>query len=87
MILSGEKKEEYRALTDYWEKRLSKNGEVNEFETITFSNGMAKFPEKLRRFEVRFRGVYVDFGKKEWGAPDNEVFVFPLGEIVRRYNC
>lgn len=41
MILSGNKKEEYRELSDYWKKRFLKVRDEH-VDNITFSNGYKK---------------------------------------------
>lgn len=52
MILSGEKKEEYRELKEYWHKRFSThwnkaekgkgNGGIKEYDFVEFTNGYSK---------------------------------------------
>ena len=87
MILSGTKKEEYRSLSEYWEKRLKDGNEPKQFDTITFSNGMKPL-SKLRRFVVMFEGIEVGFPKKEWGGDETqECFILHLGNIIKKYNC
>jgi hypothetical protein len=100
MILSGEKQEEYRDLTMFWDARFTDkiccNSVLDEqtgktwlydidiedivwkqFDTVTFSNGMAK---NARRFVVEFKGFEIRGGKQEWGATDyGEYFVVKLG--------
>lgn len=101
MILSGEKKEEYREVKDYWMKRIANikgcgtsynytiirdhgfNSIQYPFDTIVFKNGYAKNAPSI---EIESKGVIVDVGKKEWGAPDYRVFVLYLGNIIRVEN-
>ena len=67
MILSGQKKQEYRELSDYWKKRFEKmfplewNGETYFpiMETIIFSNGYAK---DRRQFEIEWEGTMIGKG-------------------------
>jgi hypothetical protein len=86
MILSGEKKEEYRDLSTYWETRLinfifDQVTEFKKFDTITFSNGYAK---DRPQFIIKLKNIRIDFGKPIWGAnPKFEYFVLELGEIVQ----
>lgn len=84
MILSGEKKEEYRDFSSYWEKRLSSN----DYDTITFSNGMKPLSQ-LRRFTCKYVKIELGFhGKKEWGASNARLkYVIHVGEIIERHNC
>lgn len=43
MIESGEKKEEYREITNYWDKRLTDKGVIKRFTHVHFSLG---YPHK-----------------------------------------
>ena len=75
MILSGEKKEEYRDLKPYWINRLTSVNKTeiqssedvifNQCDTITFSNGYAK---DRRRFVIEVKKIRIGFGKLDWGA-------------------
>ena len=74
MILSGEKKEEYRDMTPYYTTRFEKifldveNEEVkNNF--VIFRNGYRKDSPKIKclcSFEV-------DYGKSKWGGNPHEL--------------
>lgn len=88
MIEQEIKKEEYRALSSYWQKRLT-NGKikikkqwVNASDvTIIFSNGYAK---KRRQIHVRCTNVHVGKGNPLWGAlQDTDYYVISLGNIIR----
>ena len=99
MILSSEKKEEYRDMTEYWAKKFYKPGCYNsddlrpisenpnmfkKFQTITFSNGYSK---DRRQFEIKLNHFGIHTGRKEWGAEkDKQYFVLHLGDVVRS-NC
>ena len=76
MIASGEKKEEYREVKPYWNKRL----DGKEFDAIKFRNGYAKdSPEML----VELKYIIVDIGVIEWGAPYRvPVYILRLGKIL-----
>jgi len=77
MILSGEKKEEYREIKPYWRKRLLRKS----FDAIHFRNGYAK---DARCLPSRSRGCTGNLGIVEWGAPEGEeVFILRLGEIIK----
>ena len=95
MIVSGEKKEEYRESKVYWLKRLVEETMqlgysmdtmvFKKFETVTFKNGYSKnsptVEVELKNIEYRngFRN-----GVPAWGAVDGEpYFVLVLGNIVR----
>lgn len=84
MILSGEKKEEYRELTDYWKKRFS-NAKAKGIKHITFSNGYAK---DRRQMIVLVRYIRIGTGVDVWGAEKNtDYFCCILGDITETKNC
>lgn len=88
LILSGEKKEEYREIKEYWAKRLSHDQELNNlksFDFIEFTNGYSKMARKM---VVEFKGMEMGKGKAEWGATKDEFyFVIKLGEITDTKYC
>lgn len=82
MILSGEKKEEYREIKPYYDKRLFNYCRLvaleeyaydvwshPEFEVI-FRNGYSKTSPKIK-CKVNCRK---DYGKTEWGAEPNKMY-------------
>lgn len=80
MILSGEKKEEYREIKPYWQKRLSGNYP----DVIVFKNGYAKDAPTIT---IQCLGITTGFAVSEWS--DNwqgEVFVIGLGNIIETKN-
>lgn len=95
MILSGEKKEEYREMKTYWNTRLSfldiSSGNpylyervFNKFTHIEFSNG---YGSKVPKILIECKGIEINKGKQEWGAELNaEYFVINLGQIVSTSN-
>ena len=92
MILSGDKKEEYRDLSPYWHARFrniyplipADNPRHIIVETIIFSNGYAK---DRRQFEIKFEGIYIGHGLIDWGAsPEKQYFILQLGSIIQ-CNC
>jgi hypothetical protein len=76
LIKSGIKKEEYREIKQYWIKRLSN---TMDLRYICFINGYGK---NAPRIFVEFNGLRIGIGIKEWGAPDENVFIIELGLIV-----
>ena len=92
-ILSGEKKEEYRAFTEFYLARfckLDKDGEIDgmkEIETIKFALGYAKDrPEMI----VECKGIFIEHDEdeeKEFLDTTNCEFVIDLGEILEKKNC
>ena len=74
MIESGEKKEEYREIKPYWQKRL----DGKEFDTVTFTYGYTK-----RRMTCKCNGIRKDTGNPKWGAVSGVVYyVISLGERI-----
>ena len=83
MILSGEKKQEYRDLKPYWKKRLLYSFHLlyREFDVIIFKNGYKKDAPTMT---VKCKGIVRDFGYKKWGAEkDKQYFVISLGKILK----
>lgn len=100
MIASGEKKEEYRELKEYWVKRLVEkieqyysenclnrtgfNTVFKQYSAIAFKNGYSKNAPILL---VECKGIKLGFAKPEWS--DNfkdECFVISLGRIISTNN-
>lgn len=94
MIASGEKKEEYRELKDYWYKRLGYrydsdretgyyNHEFTEFDIVRFRNGYSKDAPAI---DIKCEGIRIDYdGKREWGYV-GKCFIIELGEIISMSN-
>jgi hypothetical protein len=92
MIASGEKKEEYRELKEYWNTRLN-YGDLKvakyemyflpkRFDAVTFVNGYQK---NARSITVQWKDIKVATGNPGWGAePGKEYFVIKLGKIIRQ---
>ena len=87
MILSGEKKEEYRKITPYYTKRFINAGlldpdgktTTNEFAMIALRNGYSRSAPTLT---VTVRLMFGE-GRKEWGAGDGEFYY--ILEIVDKH--
>lgn len=84
MILSGEKKEEYREIKPYWIRRLKnpdfEQSEFIKFDRVLFKNGYQKNARKMTFKDCR---ISIGTAKPEWS--DNwqgDVFVIKLGEII-----
>lgn len=81
MILSGEKKEEYRKLSAYWKKRMQK-AKFDNVKTITFSNGCAK---DRRQMVVKLEYISIREGLVDWGAVKGKTyFVLHIGNIISK---
>ena len=78
MIKKGDKKEEYRDITEYWGRRFV-NGKIKikgvcyhpSDVIVCFSNGYAKNRDQ---FYVQIKGMKVGKGKPEWGAQLNQQY-------------
>lgn len=87
MILSGEKKEEYRALKPYW-SRVFSTGKVKIKGTIYPANGVVicfsnGYHKERRQMWVELKDVVIDTGKLGWGAIKHEkYYVLKLGEVL-----
>jgi hypothetical protein len=81
MIASGEKKEEYRTLNNYWAVRLIGNGcRYKDFDVIEFQNGYAKNSPKIT---VECLGITDGYGKEKWGAEIGVIYhVILLGKVL-----
>lgn len=95
MIENGIKTEEYREIKPYWKQRLLKCGNcwgdyilvVNtynkgfllfeKFDVVKFSYGYTK-----RTMTFKIEDISIGKGKKEWGAPDEDVFIIKIGELI-----
>lgn len=55
------------------------------FTHITFRNGYAK---EAPQFTIECKGIRIGKGNADWGAPDTDVFILSLGQIVAKSrNC
>lgn len=48
-----------------------------EFDAVKFSYGYTK-----RTMTFELERITIGLGKKEWGAPDNDVFIIKLGKRI-----
>lgn len=87
MILSGDKKEEYREIKPYW-NRIFQNGKIKikgryyhpSDVIISFANG---YKEDRPQFFIECKNLVVRGGKWYWGAEENEqYYVLVLGDIL-----
>jgi hypothetical protein len=88
MILSGEKKEEYREIKEYWIERLAIDYqpglrfEPKQFDVIRFKNGYGSNDPVM---DVECLGIEIREGNPKWGAvPGDKYFVIKLGNILKR---
>jgi hypothetical protein len=85
MIASGEKKEEYRELKQYWHRRLVSDMLMTQipifrqFDIVRLTNG---YGSSAPTIDVKFINSGISkTGRREWGF-ERECFVILLGEIV-----
>lgn len=84
-IESGEKKEEYRKISPYWQRIFTSNIKIKgkyyhpTDVIICFSNGYSK---TRRQMFVKCLGVSQGHGNPMWGATDYS-FILKLGEIIK----
>lgn len=77
MILSGEKKEEYREIKDFYTSRLGDWLDITPKE-IRFRNGYSR---KSPSFIAKCR-LKIGYGKPEWGAePGKLCYILEIREI------
>lgn len=84
MILSGDKKEEYREIKPYWTKRFDNLFPFGQYdgyeEKIMFRNGYSKSSPSF----IAKCTLSVGTGKEEWGAEkDKKYFVLKIQDIER----
>ena len=94
MIASGEKKEEYRGIKDYWCKRFcNKHWQSYEreilyqainkyYDAVVFRNGYSK---SAREITLECLGISIGVARPEWS--DNwqgDVFIIKLGKILKQ---
>ena len=98
MILSGEKKEEYREMKEYWWKRLCTVGPVKYSMATIFNNGNQVdslfkdytkivfkngYHKNAPEIHIQCLGICTGTAKPEWS--DNwqgKVFIIKLGELL-----
>ena len=91
MIDSGEKQEEYRAITPYWKKRFKccagipapescsncPFGGCKTLDVVCFHYG---YTRKTMTFDID--SIRIGKGRPEWGAPDEDVFIIRVGKRI-----
>jgi hypothetical protein len=86
MIASGEKKEEYREMKQYWWTRLTSATSIGggmrsfkKFDKVVFRNG---YKRDAPTIEIECKEITIGHGNHKWGASGREVFIIKLGEIL-----
>lgn len=88
MIASGEKKEEYREIKDYWVKRFVTVDidldfidivPLRHFDVVTFRNGYSKNAPTI---SFKCDGISTGSAKPEWSESwMGKVFIIKLGQV------
>lgn len=55
--------------------------QFKDYDAVCFSYGYTK-----RQMMFEFAGLKIGRGRKEWGAPDKDVFIIQLGKRISRVN-
>ena len=101
MILSGEKKEEYRAIKPHWDSRLYKikrknkvivSKELKEFEAIEFKNG---YGDKRPAAVFEYKGLEKGKPKPIWSGTEfskhnsinGQCYIIHIGNKLSSRNC
>jgi hypothetical protein len=80
MILSGDKKEEYREIKPYWRKRLMMTSPA--YTHVKFTNG--GYGKNRPSFIVELQFISTGYGRESWGAQDGICYYcLRLGEIIK----
>lgn len=85
MIRSGEKLEEYRDITPYWNARLIRHSDTppgntfRRFALVTFGLGYRPdTPDGRTRHTCHCYGITIGKGRREWGASGKRQFIIKL---------
>ena len=95
MILSGEKKEEYREIKEYWCNRFCSK-EWYKYEVEILHNAIDLFPDEIvfkhgysknaPTIRIECKGITIGKGVSEWGGTVEDVFIIKLGKILETKN-
>jgi len=90
LIISGEKREEYRVIKPFWRTRLEDPPEAplvfnpKEFDVIKFVNGYGNDKPTML---VECKGIKLGDSRPEWcGGVEGFFYVLELGEILETKN-
>jgi len=81
MIASGEKLEEYRDATPYWETRINNWANDGRCCVIEFRNGYARNAPRMV-YEACLQWMWCESEHPDWGEPDDPHYVIALGERI-----
>ena len=85
MIASGKKREEYREIKEYWERRFKFYPIApHDYDFVQFTNGYQK---NSRQMMYELISIRIDRGKVKWGAVKHKLYyVLKLGNEISRKN-
>jgi len=75
MIAIGEKREEYREIKPYWNKRLIDK----KYDAISFRNGYGKNAPTML---IELKAIIQGHGRPEWGSGYEQRYILRLGAIL-----
>lgn len=86
MIASGEKKEEYREIKDYWKKRFFNknwnNSLFRQYDRVQFRLGYQKDAPKML-FELTNNAISIGIPNPKWSfGMSGEHFIIKLGQML-----
>ena len=88
MILSGEKKEEYREIKPYYKSRFHTAGLIDRYGLPTISNARITFRKGYyanSQVIVANCTIFILPGRPEWGAePGKEYYVLKIESVERK---
>lgn len=83
MIASGEKQEEYRDITPYWQTRLSaarKALAASETPIVRFYHG---YQPDMPQMDFEIKAIWTGIGHPKWGAePCTPYYIIELGKRI-----
>jgi len=95
MIGAGIKKEEYRDVSEHWDKRMIEEAkhecqlargmtrQYKYFDIVRLVNGYQRFAPVI---DMECRGIRMGTGKPEWGAPQHLVHIITVGKKLNSWN-
>ena len=80
MILSGEKKEEYRDIKSYYTSRFNKS-----FDIVEFRNGYGK---NVPSFQIELLDIDIGLSQLKWCDVEYYCYILRLGKIIKaEHDC
>jgi hypothetical protein len=84
LVLSGEKKEEYREVKPHWMTRFGYPHPIVKWDQVLFRNGYAKNAPEIM---IELKDIKTGLGDQDWGADWlNDEYILKLGNIISTKN-